>query len=452
MNCKCYRRWTACLFSLALGAGYSPAAEPAPPPPTATAPAAQNVSLSVTAPPKRAGWQQRLTLGPGDTINIQLFDMLDATRLDVPVGPDGRISFLQARDVMAAGLTIDELRAKLDEALGKFYQSPRTIVTPGAFHSKKYFVLGAVGIRGVYTFDRPVTVIAPEGRVVNAKFPSPVVSGNTETSERIVDIIIAAMGRVMPEKVTGSDSGTCTAHIAGGTDPRSGEYYAWYIGSDPTAWGARATKDGFQAAGGPRIGGSVSQVPMETFETRFPYIVTEYAYQTDSGGPGKFRGGISGVTVMKPYGHEVIMGGACDRCFIPPYGIFGGMPGKHGDMYVERANGERVPLNRTGGVVVNDGDTVYFKDPGGGGYGSPLERDLDYLQHDIDNEYVSVEAAERDYGAVVDATTRQIDRPATEEKRAKLKVEWKREEIYVDQASLPYARTPFRVVKMTDQL
>ena len=159
MNCKCYRRWTACLFSLAWGACYSPAAEPAAPPPAAAAPAAQNLSLSVTAPPKRAEWQQRLTLGPGDTINIQLFDVPDAARLDVPVGPDGRISFLQARDVMAAGLTIDELRAKLDEALGKFYQTPRTIVTPGAFHSKKYFVLGAVGTRGVFTFDRPVTVI-----------------------------------------------------------------------------------------------------------------------------------------------------------------------------------------------------------------------------------------------------------------------------------------------------
>jgi N-methylhydantoinase B/oxoprolinase/acetone carboxylase alpha subunit len=298
---------------------------------------------------------------------------------------------------------------------------------------------------------RPVTVIAPEGSVVNAKFPSPVVSGNTETSERIVDIIIAALGRIMPEKVTGSDSGTCTAHIAGGFDPRNGEYYAWYIGSDPTAWGARATKDGFQAAGGPRIGGSVSQVPMEVFETRYPYIVTEYAYQTDSGGPGKFRGGISGVTVMKPVGHEVVMGGACDRCFIPPYGIFGGMPGHHGDNYVERKNGERVPLNRAGGVPVYDGDTVYFKVPGGGGYGSPLERDLGHLQHDLDNEYVSVEAAERDYGAVV-AATGQIDRPATEKKRARLKAEWKREEIYIDQATLPYARTPFRIVKMTDEL
>ena len=85
--------------------------------------------------------------------------MPDTAQTEVPIGPDGRISFLQARDIMAAGLTIDELRAKMDEALAKFYQNPRTIITPAAFHSKKYIVLGAVVTKGVYTFDRPLSVI-----------------------------------------------------------------------------------------------------------------------------------------------------------------------------------------------------------------------------------------------------------------------------------------------------
>src|SRR5689334_11146533 len=100
----------------------------------ATAPAsatavATNLSFSASARSQRAAWQQRLTLGPGDSINISLFEMADTTQTEVPVGPDGRISFLQVRDFMAAGLSIDELRAKLDEALGPYYQNPRTIVT-----------------------------------------------------------------------------------------------------------------------------------------------------------------------------------------------------------------------------------------------------------------------------------------------------------------------------------
>jgi len=137
-----------------------PAAESESPPKAALSPASgTNLSFSATAPSKRAAWQERLTLGSGDVLNLLLFDMPDSARTEVPVGPDGRISFLQARDIMAAGLSIDELRAKLDEALAKFYQNPRTIITPSAFHSKKYFVLGAVVNKGVYSFDRPLSVI-----------------------------------------------------------------------------------------------------------------------------------------------------------------------------------------------------------------------------------------------------------------------------------------------------
>jgi protein involved in polysaccharide export with SLBB domain len=155
MNSHCYRRWVTCLFLLASGACLLPAAESAAPPPAGEA----SPSLSVTAPIKRAEWQDRLTLGPGDLLNLQLFDMPDTAKTEVPIGPDGRISFLQARDIMAAGLTIDELRAKLDETLAKFYQNPHSIISPAAFRSKKYIVLGAVLRKGAYNFDRPLTVI-----------------------------------------------------------------------------------------------------------------------------------------------------------------------------------------------------------------------------------------------------------------------------------------------------
>jgi protein involved in polysaccharide export with SLBB domain len=153
MNSNCLRYWIACFLLLAPGAALLPAAE-------SESPAGGSArSLSVTAPIKRAAWQERLTLGPGDVLNLFLFDTPDSARTEVPIGPDGRISFLQARDIVATGLTIDELRAKMDEALSKFYQHPRTIITPVAFHSKKYFVLGAVVNKGVYTFDRPLSVI-----------------------------------------------------------------------------------------------------------------------------------------------------------------------------------------------------------------------------------------------------------------------------------------------------
>ncbi len=160
MNSNCLRRWIGCLLLLAPGQCLLSAAESGSPSQAAPTPVSgTSLTLSVTAPIKRAAWQERLTLGPGDVINVALFDLPDSGRTDMPIGPDGRINYLQARDVMAAGLTIDELRAKLDAVLSKFYQNPRTIITPVAFRSKKYFVLGAVVNKGVYTFDRPLTVI-----------------------------------------------------------------------------------------------------------------------------------------------------------------------------------------------------------------------------------------------------------------------------------------------------
>ena len=160
MNSNCLRRWVACLLLLAPGAAVLPAAETEAPAKAAAAPAGlTNLSLSVPAPTKLAAWQERLTLGPGDVLNFALFDVPDATRPEVPVGPDGRVSFSHARDILAAGLTIDELRAKVDEGLSKYYQNPRTIITPITYRSKKYYVLGAVVARGVYTFDRPLSVI-----------------------------------------------------------------------------------------------------------------------------------------------------------------------------------------------------------------------------------------------------------------------------------------------------
>lgn len=118
------------------------------------------LSLSaVSNPAKRAKWQERLTLGAGDILDFSLLESPELARKGVVVGPDGRVTFLQAENIMAAGLTIDELRAKFDEELSKFYRSPRTIIMPVAYHSKRFVVLGTVANKGVFPLTRPTTVI-----------------------------------------------------------------------------------------------------------------------------------------------------------------------------------------------------------------------------------------------------------------------------------------------------
>jgi len=159
MNKNSFSRWTVSLLLAMAGAQALSAAETQARAETVVA----NTNLSLSAKPtaRRAPWQEHFTLGPGDTLNLVLInpDMPETARAEVPIAPDGRVNFLQARDIMAAGLTVDELRGKIDEALSKYYQNPRTVVTPVTFHSKKYILLGSVATRGVFNFDRPLTII-----------------------------------------------------------------------------------------------------------------------------------------------------------------------------------------------------------------------------------------------------------------------------------------------------
>ncbi len=158
------------------------AAAPAPAFPAAAAPASAPETFSVVAPAQRGDWQKRLTLGPGDVLNLHLFGAPELTREEVPIGPDGRVSYLEAENVMAAGLTVDELRARLDEALGKFRRSPQTFVTPVAYNSKKYYVLGNVTQKGVFTLDRPITVIEAVARARGFESGDPA-AGNAEATD-----------------------------------------------------------------------------------------------------------------------------------------------------------------------------------------------------------------------------------------------------------------------------
>jgi protein involved in polysaccharide export with SLBB domain len=92
-------------------------------------------------------------------MTLNLYGQPELTRAEVAIGPDGRISYLEAQDVQASGLTIDELRARLNQEIGKYRRAPRTMVTPVAFRSKRYFVLGKVATKGVFTMESPLTVL-----------------------------------------------------------------------------------------------------------------------------------------------------------------------------------------------------------------------------------------------------------------------------------------------------
>lgn len=116
------------------------------------------------AQPADAAWNDRLTLGPGDSVNITIFGRDGADRDGLVISPDGKLSYMEAHDVQAAGLTIDELRDALDKELRKYYRNVRAIVTPGEMQSKKYYILGKVVDKGAFTLDRPLTILEAVAR------------------------------------------------------------------------------------------------------------------------------------------------------------------------------------------------------------------------------------------------------------------------------------------------
>lgn len=165
-----FSRWVGCVapFVVALGlAGNSlVAAEDSRPAAVAAedVPAASAATFKLTGPEHRAPWQQRFTLGPGDLLTLGLFGDPGMIREEVPIGPDGKIGYLEAQGVQAAGLTVDELRQRLNIELGKFHREPQVIVLPIAYRSKKYYVLGKVAERGSFILDRPITLIEAVAR------------------------------------------------------------------------------------------------------------------------------------------------------------------------------------------------------------------------------------------------------------------------------------------------
>jgi protein involved in polysaccharide export with SLBB domain len=104
-------------------------------------------------------WTQEYTLGPGDVLDFSLFGRPDLTRVDLFIAPDGTIDYLQATGIQAEGLTVDQLRDSLDQALSAYYKNPRVMIAPKILNSKKFFILGKVEAAGAYPMDHPISLV-----------------------------------------------------------------------------------------------------------------------------------------------------------------------------------------------------------------------------------------------------------------------------------------------------
>ncbi len=242
---------------------------------------------------------------------------------------------------------------------------------------------------------RSVEVTAPKGSLVNAELPAPVVYANHEISHRISDMVFGALAEFAPDNVMACSQGTSAILTLGGVDYRSGARYVSYE-TLKGGFGARPAKDGINA-----VASGISNTmntPIEVLEMSFPIRIEAYELIPDSGGAGKFRGGLGTRRVWRILGNDSQASVCCEHTKSPPFGLFGGKPGQAAKILLTTPDGTVRELNSKGAFAAPADGLVEFQAPGAGGVGPPAERDRQALRNDLIDGYVSAEGAAGHYG------------------------------------------------------
>jgi N-methylhydantoinase B len=242
---------------------------------------------------------------------------------------------------------------------------------------------------------RPVNLVAPEGAVVNCRFPA-AVAARMMIGHFLTEVIYRGLAEALPGRVIAGSGGTPAAmNVFYG---KRGDGRPWHsVIIRGGGMGAGAVNDGNYVYIFPANG---ANTPVEIFENDTPLIVEKRELIADSGGPGRMRGGLGKSEIFRVPDDElaplapVNLGIQAGRYLYPPEGLFGGKPGQKARFLI---NGQ--PGNPYGLTQLQPGDVVTIDAPGGGGYGNPLERDPELLAEDVADGYVSAEGAKRDYGA-----------------------------------------------------
>ncbi len=213
---------------------------------------------------------------------------------------------------------------------------------------------------------RPLTLECPEGSIVDARPPAAVAGGNVETSQRIVDVLLRALAKAVPERVPAASAGTMSNLTIGGVDHRTGEPFTYY----ETTAGGMGARMGLDGVSGVQTHMTNSlNTPIEALEYAYPFRVRRYGYRYGSGGEGKFRGGdglIKEIEVLTRAQMTLL----AERRIFRPWGLQGGEDGAAGAAWVTRVGcleAEELPGKCS--LQIGAGDMLRIETPGGGGWG-----------------------------------------------------------------------------------
>lgn len=244
---------------------------------------------------------------------------------------------------------------------------------------------------------RPVTVIVPEGSLLNPRHPAPV-GIRAHTSKRVSDVVMGAIALALPETTPAASSGSlsvcsfsglldgdiafgCTDLIAGGMGGRPGKDGLEIIETDTT---------------------NCKNVPAEALEASYPLRVLESNLRADTGGAGEFRGGVGVQRRIQAIAGPIRCSFRSERQTTQPWGMRGGTSGASYQTTIERPSGEEVELPSKAVFILQTGDVLRIRTGGGGGYGDPLARTPARVRDDVLDRKVSRAAARATYGVVLD--------------------------------------------------
>lgn len=259
---------------------------------------------------------------------------------------------------------------------------------------------------------RPIHVKAPLGSILNCRRPAPV-SARHLIGHFVSQPILSALSEIVPNRVIANGSAGLWNTMMDGILDKDGTPFA-YIFFSAGGMGAGHDRDGLSATAFPS---GIMGVPVEAIETSSPLIMHRRELRQDSGGAGQFRGGLGQAMELEirtglPAYHSCMY----DRTQYPAEGLLGGQAGAVGDILLSDGTHPHPKSH----YVLETGQTVTLKLPGGGGFNSPTLREPERVLEDVIQGYVSVESAQADYGVIIDTKTMTIDEEATVQRREEM--------------------------------
>jgi N-methylhydantoinase B len=230
---------------------------------------------------------------------------------------------------------------------------------------------------------RRVEIVAPPGTVINPVRPAPVGVGNTETNQRVADVVLRALAQATPGRVPAASNGSMSNVTVGGFD--RGHERAWtFYETIAGGMGGRPGRDGIDGIHCNMT--NTMNTPIEAIEQELPMRFAAYEFRPGTGGAGRWRGGCGVLRAWELTADDATVSILTERTRVAPWGLAGGLPGGLARHIVRRANGTEEVLPPKHTTHLRRGDTLVMQTPGGGGYGDPAERAPEAVQKDRENE------------------------------------------------------------------